>query len=519
MIAEEEEDFKRALSEEWISEGTIKQLRRKRFECPKTLYGKRRRHLCLCSLCRGVLQATDVQRFDSADAPLQSLVMTNRKMSAGAAFFTITNFDLEHPGCLSINKNKGWTNLLADLSDCADATYLKHDYYRRKVLVFDMEVQSVLIDNRRQIVMQTEAEKRSEYARAQLKPVYYECIVPYWATLKAEDVHSMVKPLHYPVEVTLGPKEEYVVYSATFKSRRTAQEPYTDIRGPMIRINDIKRELNDARSRPPFTSAYTRRLYSGNNMRCWASTAAPGTDYEDWNMEIDLGARHLGGKFVRAVVLQGRLPCVQTFPHPRSFDTEASYKKFDGPFYPVVANEHPLEMQWVEKFEITARCTRGSWFSLGIFQGNTNRWDQVRIDLPMIDSMRVKFLRIRPLSKDKGGFHGPAPAFRIGVVVLKQSAHGRVSKEGNEALDYIDTGGSAPQQVPKGFVRYEVTLPREVTYVDEQDKTHLHSRRSPYLLDESRSMATSPYRWSSREYAKIRPSAKVLLQCALRDLD
>jgi hypothetical protein len=326
----------------------------------------------------------------------------------------------------------------------------------------------------------------------------------------------MVKPLSKPVEAILNAKEEYVAYSASFKSRRTNQEPLTEIHGPMIVPYDITRELQSARSKPPFNQDPSM-LYNSNNRRCWVSSPPPSDDYDDWHMEIDLGARHLEGRFIQAIVLQGRVPSLKTFPSPRNFPSEDIYKKFEGPFYPVVAYEHPLNLQWVEKFELFVRCARGAWFSLGIFAGNTNRCDQVRINLPVIDSLRTRFLRVRPLSLDKGGFHGPAPAFRIGVVALRESRGTSCPQSTKESLTKVGFGSTAPREVPKGFVRYKVALPLEMPSVDEKGENHSHSMKSAYVVDEAVSIVGKGSRQSARERTKIYPTAKTLLKYALDD--
>ena len=233
----------------------------------------------------------------------------------------------------------------------------------------------------------------------------------------------------------------------------------------MVSKRAVEREL--ARYGHTFRYYYSENQTATNYQSCWASQpvavsdrarkAAEANAYQDWCLEMDLK----GERKVRALVIQGRAPVVRSFPYSSHYDFRLAHYK--GPFYPVIDLNNP-QNQWVEKVEVLVRATRGEWHSLGVFKANVDCLNEVRIDLDL--NFNVRYVRVRPLSRRHGGYHGDAPAMRCAVVAEK-------NRPGNKS-------GTILQHSNKTIVRdnNEASLVTYVLYTPDEKKVGVHQKAS-----------------------------------------
>ena len=195
-------------------------------------------------------------------------------------------------------------------------------------------------------------------------------------------------------------------------------------------------------------STSTRSLPSpytviGHAYECWAARAASASgedaelppDFDDWWLEMDFGAPVR----VDGITTYGRAPLLRAFPDESYFaphgavaaatptnpfaPTHAMLKAakecaLQGPLFPVI--EPGSDQQWVSRFELLARNESSrTWWSVGVFPGNVDAVSPnvVRLGALLGDDVKVRYLRIRPLSAKDGGFHGHAPAMRVSAWV------------------------------------------------------------------------------------------------------
>lgn len=140
-------------------------------------------------------------------------------------------------------------------------------------------------------------------------------------------------------------------------------------------------------------------------------------------LQIDLKRNY----FVHTLTVMARRPDVYRYP-TRDQILDLGYEAsgtgaYKGPYYTMLTNKAALEC--VEKFEIFCRVDDGKdWISLGTFCGNHSYVDLAQhdltkfaFDIPASDrcrGIRVRYLRLRPLSRAEGG--GTRPwAMRVQV--------------------------------------------------------------------------------------------------------
>lgn len=170
-------------------------------------------------------------------------------------------------------------------------------------------------------------------------------------------------------------------------------------------------------------------LQNGNQQtHCWV----PGPkrhcleDSRDF-LEVDLESECV----VNAVGTRGLFPSYFWYPTDEMLEKEMKIEKseYRGGYQAVVCADSP--MGWVRRYELLYRLDRGKeWVSLGVFDGNTNYYEEsvtsmLPFAFPGISGIRVRYLRFRPLSKKQEGYH-MKKALRVaiyGYPVTKASAN------------------------------------------------------------------------------------------------
>jgi len=364
--------------------------------------------------------------------------------------YPVTKFDLL--GLPQTTKKSGNWQLLRDaLEDVAASKQLptrgsRAGYDVRKVELYDVELVGELITP--QQVYKHEEFIASEKSKPEIrawkafkKHTYYvqkERLRP--LTFRASDVaefSSAVSALQTPVAVALNPDEEYTHGRASFYSRLTRQKPSTYLTSSTMVSSCLVEEELDlvARNRLGMWSGVFQSVL--NHAKCWASQPVEDPDYDDWYLEYDLWCE----RHIRAVVIQGQAPVLRQFPEPVHFTSPTEAVKYKGPMWPVV---YASDSNWVERVEISVRFAHQDWFVVGVFRANHDPYSEVRIDLHL--ARPIKGLRIKPLSRRKGGYHGDAPAMRCGLLAVRKT---------KEVVAEV----ADPNRVPEGFVRYELRIP------------------------------------------------------------
>jgi len=497
------------------------------FTHPNVLCGKRRRRRCPCSSCYEQSSFTRLERIENPDTPPFSFLSSRLKKHHDSRdknkLFVMTAIDFGGSH-LSLNKHKRWATARPLLESEAmmvarGVPPSQYDRAARTCAVFDVEIVALGVSNRvdrppaasqedASIVL-TRREEQDVLLQRSLR--LKDDLTKAWRMFKGEehyyrfrsqrpfrgsftrfdvlDIATAVRVLRIPPVPPLdGDRETYIQFKASMgSSRRTmsgglTQQPLTHMSYPMIHEANIAHELQSAiRSSGVVSyggsssSALSGTVYTSsvNHMHCWAPTATTTTDgdeldskYEDWCMDIDFTSM----TNVVALVIQGRSPVLEPFPQQSSFASEAEWKNYSGPVYPV-AHVGQGKDEFVRQVEISAKAQRKEWFSLGVFKANNNALTPVRIDLPMLRGISVRSLRVRPLSLARGGFVGRRPAFKIAVVGSKQRSDHDVACNSHNKATSVERVHSLQnydqaRTVPKGFVRYVLTAPKSI--IDEQ---------------------------------------------------
>ena len=339
---------------------------------------------------------------------------------------------------------------------------------------------------------------------------------------QAIEIAMEVKAVKMPglVHLLQEDREVLVHFQARFVSRQTSAEQNTNLQVPLINPASMVYEIRQATRKTlrSSTVAAVPPKFDMNYRHCWASTPSDHPDYEDWYMEIDLGKvlRRITSAVV-GLIIQGRSPVLESFPHVGTFANMEEWNHYNGPIYPVLnrsANDAE-EGQWVENFEVLARYTNGLWFSLGLYKGNHNCLHPIRIDLSVISEQPdVRFLRIRPLAQSKGGFHGKAPAFKLAVIGRKQPQQQR--GKAVSSSDLAPVVFKASKEIPKGFVRYNLKIANEVPIASTDTDLDYGKRcRFPKYVHEMTSMHCRKGRISKKEFEKSRkqiPTKQMILE-------
>ncbi|KAK3262421.1 hypothetical protein CYMTET_28723 [Cymbomonas tetramitiformis] len=192
-------------------------------------------------------------------------------------------------------------------------------------------------------------------------------------------------------------------------------------------------------------------LQNGNaHTHCWVPGPKRHCLEDDGDfLEVDLG----GECVVHGVGTRGLFPTYFWYPTAEVIEKEMGLKlsEYHGGFQAVVKEDSP--MGWVKKYELLYRTERGTeWISLGIFEGNTNYHEEsvtsmLPFAFPGISGIRVRYLRLRPLSKAEEGYH-LKKALRVAIyghpVSRKASASTRNHRAGDRSVAAVDTAEKSP---------------------------------------------------------------------------
>lgn len=446
------------------TEWNVKLRRGESFNKPNLCQGKTRRRKCHCRSCKSRSRGIVETSMSYADTWMGY-------EATGPRQFPITEFDLLGLP-QSMDKSENWELMRDALSGVATSrTEKKSKTSRndlRRVEVFDVEIIGSIVTPQAQFRHQHEMATRANgRAWKSFREGTYYAVRERLRHLSftaqdTMDFYHAVRAIKVSEPVQLQPDEVHIHARPTFYSGRTDQALHCSLgSGSMISRSSVRDEIANICRRTSWTSLTARS--EGNRLMCWASEPHDDVEYDDWYLELDFGQEC----HATALIIQGRAPEIEQFPHAHLFESTTECQMYKGPIWPVVVPG--TDGEWVKRVAISARSERGEWFRLGQFHANDDCFSEVRIDLPLSPQQWIRYLRIQPLSKLKGGFHGHAPAMRCGVVGYN---------EGGPA--FRAARGARESEVPQGFIRYEVKVPDPAVEGVRADAKYVAGRAIDY---------------------------------------
>jgi len=405
------------LQHNFDDEPRVKERRAAKWLNPNMCKNKTRRRKCRCVACREFFRGT----LTCKDVHIPYDVEENDALM-------ITDFDLLNLP-RSLNKRKNWEHLHDNLKHVAlSCSTSGRGSDIRRTEEFHVEAIGTIVTHAMKDKQSMEESARTDADRRDWKNFESGCYYALPRVLAAqraadgESLSAYVRQVHRVPNLDLDNEEVICDFVPTFRSRATSPQKYTKMGCAMIAPLEVKQELRSV-SRAAASYWNLSSIYpitsESSHYACWASKPAltnktsgvVDETYDDWSLDMDLRRN----RTVRAVLIQGRAPKLTSFPNHSSVHFDQA-RKYHGPLWPVVVDG--TDQQWVERVEISVRREGGAWVSLKNFKANEDCFNVVRIDLTSDFFMErpVRYIRVRPLSKRVGGYHGDAPAMRVAVV-------------------------------------------------------------------------------------------------------